>query len=486
VSYCVLQLLRSGSERTCGFKPTGNEGTALSLSFYVFLAPLFAWTGLTLLLLRLIERSLASTSMLVAATFRRIFGEVGGVAGKSVSRRTRQVGAATTVIALTLSFGVSLILFQQTYTTQKQLDAQYIVGSDIRLTPPLNTPQTPDFATQLLGPGVASVTAIARDTEAQVGFDKNTVYGVDIPSFRRVAYLPDSFFVDGTAQQTNDALANGTTNYAQGSAQLVLDALARTPNGVIISVEQAQKYNIRVGDPVLLQLYNRTIKQYTRVQVQAVGFFLYFPTSSQDSDFILNRDFMLQSSGNTSVNYFLIKTDGQAGSVSAVSAALSAKYRNVQPVSIETIETVVKADTNSLTSLNLNGLGAMERMYTIIVTSVGLAVFLLAMINERRREFGAMRALGANLGHLRRFLFAEASLIAGLSLILGTGVGILLAHLLVMLLGIIFTIPPNGLSWPGLELLVMGASVVAGMLISVLVCAHQLGTLRVVEVLREL
>jgi putative ABC transport system permease protein len=474
------------SQLNGGFKPTGNEGTALSLSFYVFLAPLFAWTGLTLLLLRLIERGLASASTLVAALFRRVFGEVGGVAGKSASLRARQVGAATTVIALTLSFGVSLILFQQTYATQKQLDAQYIVGSDIRLTPPLNTPQTADFATQLLGPGVAGVTAIARDTEARVGSDINTVYGIDIPSFRQVAYLPDSFFVDGTAQQTNDALANGTTNYAQGSAQQVLDALARTPNGVIISVEQAQKYNIRFGDPVLLQLYNRTTKQYTQVQAQTVGFFLYLPTSSQDSDFILNRDFMLQKSGNTSVNHFLIKTDGQAGSVSAVSDALSAKYRNVLPVRIETIETVVKADTTSLTSLNLNGLGAMERLYTIIVTSVGLAVFLLAMINQRRREFGAMRALGANLGHLRRFLFAEASLIAGLSLILGAGIGILLARLLVMLLGIIFTIPPNGLSWPGPELLVMGVSVVTAMLISTLVSAYQLGKLRVVEVLREL
>lgn len=44
----------------------------------------------------------------------------------------------------------------------------------------------------------------------------------------------------------------------------------------------------------------------------------------------------------------------------------------------------------------------MERFYTILVVSMGLAVFLMAMINERQREFGAMRVLGANLKQLRR------------------------------------------------------------------------------------
>jgi len=57
------------------------------------------------------------------------------------------------------------------------------------------------------------------------------------------------------------------------------------------------------------------------------------------------------------------------------------------------------------TSLNLAGMSAMERFYTLLVTSVGLAIFLMAMINECQRELGAMRALGANLGHLQRFLF---------------------------------------------------------------------------------
>ena len=183
-----------------GFKPTGNEGAAISLSFYIFLSPFFAWIGLTLLTLRLVEGGLAAASKPLSRLFSRLFGEIGEIAGKSIARRTARIGAATTVIALTLSFGISLALFQQTYTQEKQLDSQYIVGSDIRLTPALNTPQLPDFVTKLQVPGVTGVTAVARDPQALVGSEKNTVYGIDVPSFKNVAYLPDSFFVDGASR----------------------------------------------------------------------------------------------------------------------------------------------------------------------------------------------------------------------------------------------------------------------------------------------
>jgi len=474
------------TQRNGGFKPSGNEGAAITLSLYIFLTPFFAWTGLTLLVLRLVEKGLAVSANQIGAFFRKLFGEIGEVAGKSLARRASRISAAVTIIALTLSFGVSLAIFQNTYTNEKQLDAQYTVGSDLRFTPALNTPQNADFVAKLQLPGVVSVTGVARDPLALVGSEKNTVYGIDVASFSKTAYLPDSFFVDGNAQQTIDAMTNRTTNYAAGSAKQVLDALANTPNGVIISVEQAEKYNIRLGDPVLLRLYNRSTNQYTDVQTQAVGLFIYFPTSAQDSDFIINRDFMVKSSGYAAMNYFLVKTDGKPKTLATLTSALTAQYKNVMPVRIQNIDTVIKTESSSLTSLNLGGLGAMERLYTIVVVSMGLAIFLLAMINERQREFGAMRALGANLSHLRRFLFTEALAIGGLSLIIGAGVGVLLARLLVLLLGVIFTIPAQTLSWPGLELLSLAGFVVAGMIVSVAITARRLSTLKVVEALREL
>ena len=168
----------------------------VQLSFYIFLAPLFAWVGIVLLTLRLVEGGLIAFAVPIAAGFRRIFGEIGEVAGKSVARRAPRISAATAVIAITLSFGVSLALFQRTYTTEKRLDAQYIVGSDIRFTPALNKPQTADFGAKLMNiPGVQSVTTVARDTQALVGSEKNTVYGIEHSSLfaeRRICPIASS------------------------------------------------------------------------------------------------------------------------------------------------------------------------------------------------------------------------------------------------------------------------------------------------------
>ncbi len=468
-----------------GFKPTGNEGQAISLAFYIFLAPLFAWIGLTLLTLRVLEKTLASSATAIAMLFARLFGRIGETAGKSLSRRAQKVSAAATVIALTLSFGVSLILFQRTYTVEKQRDAQYIVGADIRVTPAQSTPQAATFTQSLLLPGVAANTAVTRDTKALIGSELNTVYGIDVPSFKKTAYLPDSFFVDGSAPKTIAAMRDRKTTFAPGSAATILGALAATTNGVLISVEQAEKYDILIGDPVLMRLYNRAANRYVDLKAVAVGFFTYFPTSSQDSDFIINRDFMTTATG-ASMDYFLIKTDGTRATTLRVSAEIAGTFGKSMPIRVQNTETVIKVDSSSMTSLNLDGLGIMELVYSVIVATIGLAVFLLAMVNERRREFGAMRALGADLRTLRRFLFAEATAIGGLSLVVGAGIGFILARLLVTLLSVIFTIPAVApvAAWP--ELGILFALVSAGMILSALWSGRSLSRLQVVEVLREL
>ena len=474
-----------------GFSIAGVEGAAVSLSFYVFLAPFFIWIGLTLLMLRLIERGLGALGQPLAALYRKPFGEIGDVAGKSIARRAASVGAATTIIALTLSFGLSLALFQNTYTAEKRRDAQYVAGSDVRFTPSLNASQTLSFVDQLIQPGVQAVTGVLRDPQALVGSSTQSVYGIDVASFRRVAYLPDSFFVDVSAQKTLDAINSQVRNYspanfAPGRTDATLDALQSTPNGVLVAVDIAQKFNILPGDPVNLRLFNPKTRQYADVTAQAVGMYIQFSTSSQDSDFILNRDFMAKALNTDTVTFFLLKTDGQTGTTARVADALHAKFKDVMPFRIDSTDSVINLDASSLTALNLGGLGAMERMYTVLVVSAGLAVFLLAMINERRREFGAMRALGANLRHLRRFLLAEAATIGGLSLIIGGVIGVGLARLLVLLLGVIFTVPTMTLEVPWLDVSVLVALVIAGMAFSTWLSSRQLASLKVVEALREL
>ena len=450
-----------------GFKPKATETTAVELSFFIFLIPFFIWLGTTLLMLRLTDAGLKRAAPMLSQLLRGLMGDLGEVVARYISRRSGRVSASITVIALTLSFGVSLLIFGQTYTTERRLDSQYVVGSDVRITPALTTPQNADFAKQLMVPEVSAVTGISRDTQALIGAEKNTVYGIDVVEFRKVAYSPDSFF--------------------ETTAQATLTDLANTPNGVILSREQADKYNIQLGDPVLMRLYNRVTATYVDTRTVAVGFFTQLSTSSQDSDFILNRDFMTKTIGNANLEFFLVKTTvGTPAAIDAVRNALTTKFTNVLPVRIQDVNTVINADAKSLTALNLNGLQTVEMVYTVLVISLGLAIFLLAMVNERRREFGAMRALGTTLRQLRSFLFAEAATIGGLSLAIGLALGAALAQLMVFLLRIVFTVPTQTPIWSLRELVGMIALVFVGMLISTLLSTRRLSRLKVIEALREL
>ena len=77
---------------------SGNEGAAISLSFYIFLGPFFAWIGITLLTLRLVEGRLSAFSQFFSAFFGKLFGEIGEVAGKSISRRANRISGAITIL----------------------------------------------------------------------------------------------------------------------------------------------------------------------------------------------------------------------------------------------------------------------------------------------------------------------------------------------------------------------------------------------------
>jgi putative ABC transport system permease protein len=446
-----------------GFKPTGTEGTAVTLSFYLFLAPFLFWVGATLLLIRLLDLLLTKGASLVARVLQHSFGELGMVAARGMTRRSNGVGSAVTLTALSLSFGVALSLFLGTYATQKQGDIAYVVGSDVRVTPPVSANLKPDFATQLEQlPNVTNASALARDPVALIGSEKKSVYGIDVTSFEKTAYLKNATFENGSAHET-------------------LQALKHTPNGVLLARDQADKYDINIGDKVLMRLYNPRTAQYVPLEAKAVGIYTYLPTSSQDADFALNRDFMTKTVGLNGADVFLVKTLDPAG----VTKAIQEKFGANLTLKLENTLTATKIDSSSLTSLNLAGLGGLERLYTALIVAASLGVFLISMLQARRKEFGTMRALGTDEHQLRTLLAAESLSISSVSILAGIGIGAVIATLFVMLLRVIFLIPPTGLTWAAPDLgLLLGLSLL-GMMLGVLLANRALSRLKISEVLRE-
>lgn len=421
-----------------GFKPSGAEGQAISLSFYLFLAPLFLWIGLTLFLQRILVRFIPVFAKAAAGKS----SGLGQVAARGMGWRANRLSSAITVIALTLSFGVSLALFTSTYAAEKQTDVHYVVGSDVRVTPALGSAQDPAIEQKLRVPGARSVTGVTRDTKALIGSEHQTVYGIDVLTFSATAFLPNSF-VQG------------------GDASGMLTKLKDTPNGVIVNQDAATKFNILVGDPVLARL-STAAGGYADVKLQAVGIMRFFPTSSQDSDFIMNRALMAQTRGTTASDFYLVRADGTEAGAAAVSAEIKPLFGATSPARIEDLKTALKVDESSLTSLNLGGLGTIERIFTLVIAFAGFGIFLLAAIAERAKEYSTMRAVGAAPGQLRRLLLVEGGSIMLFGVLLSVPAGFLIASVLITLLTSIFLLPVGGLSVSvGSLLLLIGVSAAA-------------------------
>jgi putative ABC transport system permease protein len=67
----------------------------------------------------------------------------------------------------------------------------------------------------------------------------------------------------------------------------------------------------------------------------------------------------------------------------------------------------------------------------IMVAMLGAANSLLALVLDRRREFGLLRYLGAAPAQIRRMVLVEAGLLGFLSNLLGLGLGFALSFVLI-------------------------------------------------------
>ncbi len=448
-----------------GFKPTTAEGQSISFAFYVFLGPLFLWIGLTMLLLRYLRRLLPWVVLRGGRITQ--MGGFAGMAAKDLARRPQLASLTTTVVALTLAFGVSLLAFTNTYAQERTRDSRFVIGSDIRVT--LSSAGRSGPATiepALAQPLVTGYSGFVRDTNALIGSKRQTMYGIDVSSFRDAAYLPDSFFANGSATRT-------------------LDTLAANPNGVLVSREEALGFNIQIGDPLFVRLSSTDPTGYRDVELKVVGITNYFPTSSQDSDFIMNRALMAQAAGRTDGrnDVYLVEVAGDNSSEAA--KAIQAAMPSGTVAKFEDLHTAAKVDESSLTNLNVVGLGGIQRSFGYALVAGAMVAFVATLVSSRRKDISTMRALGASLGQVRRFVAAQAAIVAATSLAVGVPVGLALGWVLVRLLAIIFPIPvDHTVLVSGGTMLFIGGAVVA-VVLALLVAGAAIGRTSVGAALRD-
>jgi putative ABC transport system permease protein len=334
---------------------------------------------------------------------RSLFGPEGLLAihgmAASLARTSVIVGALATAIAMMASVGIMVGSFRQTVIVW--LDTQ--LRADLYVRPasrggagehPAFAPQVPALASSV--PGVEAVD-VFHALEFEYQGRRATLGGGDaalVGRYGRLRFLPGE------------------------DRGAVLGSLIGEDR-VIVSEPFANKHGIHAGSELLLPLDDHIVK------VTVAG--IYYDYSSERGWVIFDNSSFLKYLPHQPPTNLAVYVRGNAD-VTSVRQALEsrlAKYRVVvAPNRALRQNAVMIFDRTFAITWALEGVA-------IAVAMLGAANSLLAMVLDRRREFGLLRYLGAAPSQLRRMILLEAGFLGIAANLLGLALGFVLSLVLI-------------------------------------------------------
>jgi putative ABC transport system permease protein len=268
--------------------------------------------------------------------------------------------------------------------------------------------------------------------------------------------------------------SQGTRAFLSGTpARDVFERLGSQTDAVIISEPFANKHGVKSGDAITLALGER------RVKFRVLD--VYFDYASERGYVLTDRKTMLKylpDAAPSNLAVYLKPGVGLEQGRRAIQQAIGG--RRIVVLSNRTLRDQAIRIFDRTFAITY----ALEAV-AVFVAIMGVAGALLALVIDRRREFGLLRFLGGSAGQIRRLVLFEAGLLGLLANVAGLGLGYVLSLLL------IFVINKQSFGWtiqfhwPVAVLLGALSLVYAATLISALYPARVAARLNPVEVVHE-
>jgi putative ABC transport system permease protein len=398
----------------------------------------------------------------LSGVLRGIAGNLSTVVAASLERQRLLVGRGIALVALAFAFAVSTAVFNTTYNAQARVDAELTNGSDVTVIGSTGAPARLRLTKIRKLADVAAAQPMMHRF-AYVGSDLQDMYGIDPAHIAEATRMSNAYFAGGSA-----------------SASLAL--LTRYPNGVLVSEETRQDFQLNPGDYLDLRLQFASNHHYHTVPFRFIGVVREFPTAPTDSFLVANSTYIERQTGSDAREVVLVRSSGDP-------AALAARLRKVVStlpgVKVTDIGSVQKAVSSSLTSVDLHGLTRLELVFAVLMVMGATGLVFALGLNERRRNFAILDALGARQEQLEAFMWSEALVVLLGGAIAGTLLGVGIAQILVTGLKGVFDPPPEHLILPWAFLATLTVSSVLATAAAV-VGARRMSRRLVVEELRRL
>ena len=308
----------------------------------------------------------------------------------------------------------------------------------------------------VMGPGVAAATPFS-DRVVYVGSEAQDLLAIDPVTLPNAAPLADGFF-------------EGTTS------QAAMAALAGQPDAILVSAETAKDYSIVPGDRLRIRVPDAH-GQLKDVDFHMAGIALEFPTAPKDAFLVANLSYVAAQTGDGRITSVLARSDGS--SAAAVRDRLGSSW------TVADIGSTTARLANSVTSVDLQALVFIDVGFAVLIASLGLALFLLAGLSERRRELATFLAIGADPGQMRAAITGEAGVVGIAGLAAGLVTGVLVGITLLAILAGVFDPPADVPVVPLVGIAAVALVVVLGLALAVLVAGQVLSRIGVVAALRE-
>lgn len=340
------------------------------------------------------------------SVLRRILGVEALLAMRSLASSLRRtsvlVGALSTAIAMMTAVGIMVGSFRE--TVQVWMDAQ--LKADLYLRPAgeagadQNPTIDPALAEKLASlPEVAGVDRF-RAYPITYGGLPATLGSVDTEGLHHISHT--RYLSGRPAEEISQQLGNG--------------------DGVIISEPFANKHNLRRGDSVLLPLGN------TQIRFPVLD--VYYDYTNEKGFVLVDRKILqkyIPDAAPTDIAIYIKPTADLATARSHVQQAIAGRR-----IFISTNQSL-RAEAIRIFDRTFAITYALE-IVAILVAVMGIAGALLALVMDRKREFGLLRFLGASVEQIRKLILVEAGLIGVLANIAGILLGIVLSLLLIFVI----------------------------------------------------
>lgn len=221
-----------------------------------------------------------------------------------------------------------------------------------------------------------------------------------------------------------------------------LNAIARRSDAVLLSSNYHTQYGMKIGDPI-------TYTNDEGVEAKGVvfGFVDYFPgyvaqthSLNEEETLVTTDNYLIvanlaqvQQNFNLRPYQVWLKTDGSSRFIYDYAKENNITYTTFEDVSAKLVEV-----RNDALFQGTNGILTMSFIVILILCCTGFLIYWILSIRQRELLFGVFRAMGMTRREVIQMLINEQIFSSGVSIVIGTVIGLLASKMFVPLVQIFY------------------------------------------------